>query len=124
MKICKWCKKPFEPNAKHKKYCCVKCAKNGFEKKQREYRIENKEKIRERERKQYMHKISYCKICGVKLPHGRQQYCLDCLLKDYIKAKEECKKGHNHLITAYSRLNSRGLDKEMIEGECKERGII
>ena len=71
----------------------------------------------------YKRKISYCKICGVELPHGRQQYCLDCLLKDYIAAKEECKKGHNHLVTAYARLNSRGYDRELIEYEIEQRGV-
>ncbi len=99
----------------------MECAKNGTGKNQRKYRIKNKEKIREKERKRYIHKISYCKICGVKLPHGSQQYCLDCLLKDYIKAKEECKKGHNHLVTAYAHLNSRGFNKELIELEIEER---
>lgn len=71
MKICKWCGKAFEPNSKHKKYCCVECAKNGMKKDQRKYRIENKEKIRERKRKRYIHKTSHCEICGVELPHGR-----------------------------------------------------
>ena len=46
MKTCKWCKKPFKPNPKHKKYCCVECSNNGTEKNQRKYRIKNKEKIR------------------------------------------------------------------------------
>lgn len=71
----------------------------------------------------YKRKISYCKICGVEIPHGRQQYYLNCLLKDYIKAKEEGKKAHNHLVTAYARLRSRGLDKELIELEIEEREI-
>lgn len=118
MKICKWCGKAFEPNSKHKKYCCVECAKNGMKKNQREYRIENKEKIRDRERKRYIHKISYCKICGVKLPHGRQKTCLECLLKSY--------KGND--IEKYRRardiLYCRGYDRKMIEDECEERGII
>ena len=65
----------------------------------------------------------YCDKCGAELPHGRQQYCLNCLLKDYIKAKEEGKKAHNHLVTAYARLRSRGLDKELIELEIEEREI-
>ena len=64
-----------------------------------------------------------CKVCGVELPHGRQQYCLNCLLKDYIKAKEEGKKAHNHLVTAYARLRSRGLDKELIELEIEAKGL-
>ena len=118
MKICKWFRKLFEPNSKHKKYCCVECAKNGMKKNQREYRIKNKEKIREKERKRYIHKKSYCKICGVKLPHGSQKICLKCLLKSY--------KGDD--IEKYRRarniLYCRGYDTEMIENECKERGII
>ena len=118
MKLCKWCGKAFEPNSKRKKYCCVECAKNGTEKNQRKYRIKNKEKIREKVRKQYIHKKSYCKICGVKLPHGRQKFCLECLLKSY--------KGND--IEKYRRardiLYCRGYDKGMIEDECKERGII
>ena len=64
-----------------------------------------------------------CKVCGAELPRSRQQYCLNCLLKDYIKAKEEGKKAHNHLATACARLRSRGLDKELIELEIKERGL-
>ena len=78
----------------------------------------NKEKIRDKERKRYIHKKSYCKICGVKLPHGRQKFCLECLLKSY--------KGID--IEKYRRardiLYCRGYDKEMIEDECEERGII
>lgn len=64
-----------------------------------------------------------CKVCGAKLPDGRQQFCLNCLLKDFIKAKEESKKAHNHLVTAYARLRSRGLDKKLIELEIEEREI-
>ena len=101
MKLCKWCGKAFEPNSKRKKYCCVECAKNGTEKNQRKYRIK-----------------SYCKICGVKLPHGRQKFCLECLLKSY--------KGND--IEKHRRardiLYCRGYDREMIEDECEERGII
>lgn len=118
MKTCKWCKKPFKPNSKHKKYCCVECAKNGTEKNQRKYRIKNKEKIRERVSKRYIHKKSYCKICGVKLPHGSQKFCLECLLKSY-KGDDIEKYRHARRI-----LYCRGYDTEMIEDECKERGII
>ena len=63
-------------------------------------------------------------MCGAELPHGRQQYCLNCLLKDFIKAKEEGKKAHNHLFTAYARLSSRGYDKEAITTEIEERGLL
>ena len=64
-----------------------------------------------------------CKVCGVELPHGTQQYCLNCLLKDYMKAREEGRKVHNHLVTAYARLRSRGLDKELIMNEINERKL-
>lgn len=104
----------FEPIPKCRKYCCEECRKAVRKK----YKREHPEKVKI----YYKRKISYCKICGVELPHGKQQYCLDCLLKDYIKAKEECKKDHNHLITAYSRLNSRGYDRELIEYEIEQRG--
>ena len=114
MKECKWCGKAFEAVPPCKKYCCEECRKAVRKK----YKREHPEQVKT----YYKRKISYCKICGVELPHGRQQYCLDCLLKDYIKAKEECKKGHNHLITAYSRLNSRGYDRELIEYEIEQRG--
>jgi hypothetical protein len=96
----------------------VECAKNETEKNQRKYRIKNKEKIREKERKRYIHKKSYCKICGVKLPYGRQEYCFDCLFKSY---KSDDIEKYRH---ARSILYCRGYDTEMIEDECKERGII
>lgn len=118
MKTCKWCKKLFEPNSKHKKYCCVECAKNGKEKNRQKYRIKNKEKIREKQRKRYIRKISHCEICGVELPHGKQKFCLECLLKSY-KGDDIEKCRH-----ARSILCCRGYDKEMIEDEYKERGII
>ena len=63
------------------------------------------------------------KWCGVELPHGKQQYCLNCLLKDYMKAREEGRKAHKHLVTAYARLSSRGLDKELIELEIEAKGL-
>ena len=105
----------FEPVPPCKKYCCDECRKAGRKEVKKIYK-------REQVKTYYKRKISYCKICGVELPHGKQQYCLNCLLKDYIKAKEECKKGHNHLITAYSRLNNRGYDRELIEYEIEQRG--
>ena len=114
MKECKWCGKAFEAVPPCKKYCCDECRKAGRKK----YKREHPEQVKT----YYKHKISYCKICGVELPHGRQQYCLNCLLKDYIAARKESRKAHNHLITAYSRLNSRGLDKELIEYEIEQRG--
>lgn len=106
----------FEPVPPCKKYCCDECRKAGRKEVKKIYK-------REQVKTYYKRKISYCKICGVELPHGKQQYCLNCLLKDYIKAKEECKKGHNHLITAYSRLNNRGYDRELIEYEIEQRGV-
>ena len=114
MKECKWCGKAFEPVPPCKKYCCEECRKAVRKK----YKREHPEQVKT----YYKRKISYCKICGVELPHGRQQYCLNCLLKDYIAARKESRKAHNHLITAYSRLNSRGLDKEIIEYEIEQRG--
>lgn len=118
MKICKWCGKAFEPNSKHKKYCCVECAKNGTEKNQRKYRIKNTDIIRQKAAAKYIYKISHCEICGIELPHGRQKICLECLLKSY--------KGND--IEKYRRargiLYCRGYDREMIEDECEERGII
>lgn len=112
MKECKWCGKAFEAVPPCKKYCCEECRKEV-----------KKIYKREQVKTYYKRKISYCKICGVELPHGRQQYCLNCLLKDYIAARKESRKAHNHLITAYSRLNSRGYDRELIEYEIEQRGV-
>lgn len=114
MKLCKWCGKAFDPVPPCKKYCCEECRKAVRKK----YKREHPEQVKT----YYKHKISYCKICGVELPHGKQQYCLNCLLKDYIAAKKESRKAHNHLITAYSRLNNRGYDRELIEYEIEQRG--
>ena len=61
---------------------------------------------------------SYCKICGVKLPHGSQKFCLECLLKSY-KGDDIEKYRHARNI-----LYCRGYDRAMIEDECEERGII
>lgn len=118
MKICKWCKKPFEPNPKHRKYCCEACKKAGTKKMQRNYRIKNTDEIRRKAAAKYIRKISHCEICGVELPHGRQKICLECLLKSY--------KGDD--IEKYRRargiLYCRGYDGEMIKEECEKRGII
>ncbi len=118
MKICKWCKKPFEPNPKHRKYCCEACKKAGTKKVQRNYRIKNTDIIRQKAAARYIRKISYCEICGVELPHGSQKMCLECLLKSY--------KGNDAEKYRRARgiLNCRGYDKKMIEDECEERGII
>lgn len=127
MKLCKWCKKPFEPDSKHKKYCCEECAEAGQRRYKKEYKLKNTDKIKKKQleyyKKHYKCKISHCKICGAELPHGKQKYCLDCLLKDFIKAKEESKKAHTHLFTAYNRLHCRGYDKEAIETKIEERGL-
>ena len=118
MKECKWCGKAFEAVPPCKKYCCDECRKAGVKEVKKIYKREHPEKVKT----YYKRKISYCKICGVELPHGKQQYCLDCVLKDYIKAKEENRKTHEHLVTAYARLSCRGYDKEMIEYEIEQRG--
>lgn len=59
--------------------------------------------------------IKYCKICNCELPHGKQTYCLDCLLKMYVN---DSKSKALHI------LNSRGLDKTMIQEELRERGWV
>ena len=126
MKLCKWCKKPFEPDYSYRKYCCPECAEAEQRRYQKEYKLKNADKIKKKQleyrKKHYKRKISYCKICGVELPCGKQQYCLDCLLKDFMKAKEESKKAHTHLVTAYSRLHCRGYDKKTIETEIEKKG--
>lgn len=118
MKICKWCKKPFEPNPKHRKYCCEACKKAGLEQRQREYRIKNTDIIRQKAAAKYVRAIALCEMCGARLPHGRQKICLECLLKSY--------KGND--IEKYRRargiLYCRGYDAEMIKSECEKRGII
>lgn len=92
--------------------------KAGIKKAQRNYRIKNTDEIRRKAAAKYIRKISHCEICGVELPHGRQKICLECLLKSY--------KGDD--IEKYRRargiLYCRGYDREMVEDECKERGII
>ena len=82
MKLCKWCGKAFEPNSKHKKYCCVECAKNGTEKNQRKYRIKNAYEIRQKVAAKYIRKISHCEICGVELPPRQTEiFALNACLK-------------------------------------------
>lgn len=56
-----------------------------------------------------------CVVCGVALPDGRQEFCFECLLKDYYKT---------HSTISYNRLRNRGYDKEMIKEELKNRGIL
>lgn len=120
MKTCKWCGKAFEVDYTFRKYCCKECAKAADKIVRLEYKNKNEDKIKKRQREYYKkhhkRKISYCKMCGVELPHGKQEYCLNCLLKDY---KHSAGKAHT---TAYSRLSNRGYDKEMIEYEIEQRG--
>lgn len=59
--------------------------------------------------------IKYCKICSHELPHGKQTYCLDCLLKMYLNDNKH---------EALHILGSRGYDKAMIKEELKQRGWI
>lgn len=117
-KICEQCKNPFEPDQKHRKYCCEACKKAGLEQRQREYRIKNTDIIRQKAAAKYVRAIALCEICGARLPHGRQKICLDCLLKSY-KGNDKAKHRRARNI-----LYCRGYDDEMIKCECEERGII
>lgn len=118
MKICKNCKKSFEPIPKHRKYCCEACQKTGIHERQREYRIRNTDILRRKAATKYIRKIALCEECKTELPHGRQKMCLECLLKNYKGSDKE--KHHR----ARSILYCRGYDAETIKYECEERNII
>ena len=61
-----------------------------------------------------------CQDCGILLPHGKQTYCLDCLLRAYIRTKGD---SGNERKKIRHRLYNRGLDSKEIEYEIKKRGI-
>lgn len=118
-KICPVCNSKFEAANPRYKYCSVDCRKAVEKEYQREKnRIYYNSTIGKAVHKRY-YKLHYkpvdkcCQGCGTKLEDGRQSWCLDCLLQDYIKGS----------VKAIHRLNSRGFDKAMILEEIDFRGI-
>ena len=94
-KPCVICNAKIITNCISKKYCSSNCAKAAA-------------------RRRYNPDSKLCATCGKELQDRRQQWCLDCLLKDYHKT-------HSHI--AYHRLENRGFDKASILQELKNRGI-
>lgn len=111
--ICAICNTTFENNSTHfRKYCSDECATEGKRIAADKYVKTHKDKIQEKRNK--LKKIAVCLGCGDILPNAKQTRCLNCLLRDYK---------YHYCETAYSRLHSRGYDKETIEYEIKERNI-
>lgn len=116
-KICKVCGESFQTADTRRKYCSDKCFK---EHERERLAIFNRTSIGKFKRKQYR-KEHYtpvgkcCVECGDPLTDGRQSYCLDCLLRDYL---------YNNTATTRQRLYNRGYDTEMILTEIEERGIV
>lgn len=94
-KTCPICSKDFHSENIRRKYCSKNCYKTAM-------------------RHMYDPTPKLCAGCGKELADRRQQWCLDCLLKDYHKT---------HSYIAYHRLENRGFDKASILQELKNRGI-
>ena len=115
-KICPVCGSAFQSPNPCYKYCSDPCRKTVSDKRKREYSRIYYQKTLDAQRayrkKHYKHVGRCCEDCGALLPDGRQRYCLDCLLKDYIENKSRI---------AYARLACRGYDRELIALELQSR---
>ena len=119
---CKVCGKEFQARNPKYCYCSEKCRTDGLRQVCREhtYRWNQSDRCKEVRKSYYLRTRTlvdkFCAVCGVKLPDGRQTYCLECLLKDYRDT---------HSQISIRRLYSRGFDIQMINEAVKnmEQGV-
>lgn len=110
-KECPICNKMFYSQNRKKIYCSSLCRK-------RHDSLKSKEKYNKQKYLEYykQHRIiKNCAICNKALPNGKQSYCMDCLLKEYL---------HGDTKRARHILECRGYDKATIQYELKQRGWI
>lgn len=119
--ICTECGKCFDSPNSNYKTCSTKCrterSKRTNNQRMAIYRDTtiNKYYRQVYYKEHYVPVIKVCKSCGTVLDDGRQNFCLDCLLKDYL---------HGDHNTARQRLACRGYDKAMILEEIRIRNIV
>ena len=106
-KQCCICGEIFNARQSNYIYCSEKCRKEAryqrwklCNSKGTEYWNTIYPKIHEKHRV-----IKYCKICNCELPHGKQTYCLDCLLKMYMN-NNKSKAFHILSSTSANRIRS------------------
>ena len=121
MKACKWCGKEFESYHCACKYCCKECAKKAHKRQMADWQVLHREERAKSGKRRYNEKKikKKCRTCGVELPNNSQKWCLDCLLKEYIKSIGTSQE-HQRITVI---LASRGYNKEMIMNEIEERKI-
>lgn len=108
---CIICGNDFEAVSLNSKYCSDTCRKIGKARISKRYNDKHRKTAayyinRETYRKNtYHYAVKYCKSCGKKLNDGRQTWCLDCLLDDYVNTKSRI---------ALIRLTNRGYNKARI----------
>ena len=113
---CRICGTPFETTSPKKCTCSPECSKIYEKRRHKMYREtpEAKALMRKRYLENYKPRIRYCRICGEKLPDGRQKFCLRCLLHEYI---------YGNYRLAYKRLVLRGYDGDSIRREISRLGL-
>ena len=120
-KICKVCGNSFQAVNSRYTICSDECRKKHNREQNRErnalyYKSAiGKYKHKKYNKEHYAYVNKHCAKCGDPLTDGRQSYCLDCLLRDYL---------YNNTATTRQRLYNRGYDTEMILTEIEERGIV
>lgn len=116
-KTCPICGAEFEAANSRYKYCSDACRKEVENRRQTkrnnaEYYAAHKHKRKLYYKQHYKPVEKNCQGCGKRLEDGRQSWCLDCLLDDYVNNKSRA---------AFQRLSCRGYDKAMIMEEINLR---
>lgn len=115
-KNCPICGAEFETINSRYIYCSDACRKEADKrrcsKRNYNYHLTHKYERHLYYKQHYEPVEKYCEGCGKRLDDGRQSWCLDCLLDDYINNKSK---------VAYQRLSCRGYDKISILQEISLR---
>ena len=120
-KICPICSRKFQAVNPRYKYCSDECREKVEVLRKRKSALNySHSTIGKIKRKQYYKQhyqpvIKYCKTCGGKLESGKQTWCIDCLIKDFL---------YSHTKESYGRLANRGYDVDMILEEAEARGLL
>ena len=117
---CEWCGKTYDTYCSTQRWCCAECRQQFIYADKKSMRLLYTDEDHKREcdvaKKWYANnkKVKrYCKDCGELLPHGKQQFCLDCLLRgfmrnDYTYRMRLRNRGYN-TIDAWLAIKERGL---------------
>ena len=115
-KVCPVCKKRFIAISTKHYLCSDACRKQHISESHKIYYSEykNQVKLKQYHKEHYIPVIKYCATCGDQLPHGKQKFCLKCLLNEYL---------HGDSFKAYTRLKNRGYTGQTIMQEIQRLGL-